>query len=201
MANYLVIFFMQLGIPDPYKILVISASISLSAIRRVVLINKFNLAVGAILIVLTAAGFFVQGKLPQRLSLPSSGALSNSYYAPMICTDFFGRRTLLISGGAAMAGSLLAVGAITTANPTPTGALANVTIFLSEHGSRRPAAFAGFPLILSRLQSSSGSSLSLKAGPTSLGRSLQSYLRKQLVKRPSRSAHSGATLLECWSAC
>jgi hypothetical protein len=83
MANYLVIFFMQLGIPDPYKILVI---------------------IGAILIVLTAAGFFVQ--------------------------DFFGRRTLLISGGAVMAGSLLAVGGITTANPTPTGALANVTVFL-----------------------------------------------------------------------
>jgi hypothetical protein len=29
MANYLVIFFMQLGIPDPYKILVISAFITL----------------------------------------------------------------------------------------------------------------------------------------------------------------------------
>lgn len=31
-----------------------------------------------------------------------------------------------------MAASLIAVGAITTANPTPTGALANVLVFLSE---------------------------------------------------------------------
>jgi sugar porter (SP) family MFS transporter len=85
MANYLVIFFMQLGIQDPYMILVI---------------------IGAILICLTAAGFFVQ--------------------------DFLGRRTLLIWGGSVMAGSLIAVGGITTITPSPTGARANGAVFLSE---------------------------------------------------------------------
>ncbi|KAJ9121288.1 hypothetical protein QFC24_004624 [Naganishia onofrii] len=83
MANYLVIFLMQLGIKDVFMILVI---------------------IYAILVILTALGFWAQ--------------------------DFVGRRRLLIGGGCVMAASLIAVGAITTANPTPTGALANVLVFL-----------------------------------------------------------------------
>ncbi|KAL8279414.1 hypothetical protein RQP46_008226 [Phenoliferia psychrophenolica] len=83
MSNYLVVFFIQLGISDVWQILVI---------------------VYAVIVFLTLGGFFVQ--------------------------DYFGRRFLLITGGAVMAGSLISVAGITTAFPAPTGSKANACIAL-----------------------------------------------------------------------
>ncbi len=68
--------------------------------------HNLTFTVYAILIFMTAGGFFVQ--------------------------DFFGRRTLLICGGTVMAICLLAVGGITTVTPAPTGARANACVALSE---------------------------------------------------------------------
>lgn len=59
----------------------------------------------AILVFLTAGGFFVQ--------------------------DYFGRRFLLMSGGVVMAGSLIGVAGITTVTPSPSGGRANACVALS----------------------------------------------------------------------
>ncbi|ORY61060.1 general substrate transporter [Leucosporidium creatinivorum] len=83
MSNYLVVFFLQLGISNVWMILVV---------------------VYVIIVFLTIGGFFVQ--------------------------DFFGRRFLLVGGGAVMAGALIAVAGITTVTPSPTGARANACVAL-----------------------------------------------------------------------
>ncbi|KAG7531337.1 hypothetical protein FFLO_04398 [Filobasidium floriforme] len=84
-ANYMVIFFIQLGIENPYMILLI--------------------IYGAIMIPFTATGFFTQ--------------------------DYFGRRTLLMTGGSVMGASMLALAGVvaSTSDGTVTGAKANVCVF------------------------------------------------------------------------
>lgn len=85
MANYLVIFLLQLGVKNVY---LLSVGIS-------------TLVAG-----LTMAGFFVQ--------------------------DYFGRRVMLIGGGAVMGASLITVAGLTSTSEPLTGAARTACVALSE---------------------------------------------------------------------